>query len=275
MPTPEIKKGFIIENREGYNALKALNYSGAKELLKSPAHYHYSLTAERKETTALRVGSLTHAMILEPHVVSKKFIISPAFDRRTKDGKTAYEEFLKESIGRTVVTEDEWDLSLSVSQSMAGIVSKLKVNFVATELMFVTEICGVTFKCAIDAIGDDGYIYDLKTAEDASPNGFLRAARNYHYNLQAYIYRMAYEMAFGERMQGFRFIVAEKEEPNLGACYQLGPEIMTSASFDFDKIVETYNKCSLLDEWPGYPDEVQTIDFGSKQTTESKSINFA
>ena len=86
---PPIKNGRIIATRKEYDAIHALNYSGAKELLKSPLHYKHYLAAERKETPALRVGSLTHAKVLEPHNAITNFTIAPDVDRRTKDGRLA------------------------------------------------------------------------------------------------------------------------------------------------------------------------------------------
>ena len=56
----------IIPHRVQYDCIEALNYSGSKELLKSPAHYHLYVTAEREQTKALRLGSYVHALVLEP-----------------------------------------------------------------------------------------------------------------------------------------------------------------------------------------------------------------
>lgn len=272
---PPIKNGTIIATRKEYDATPALNYSGAKELLKSPLHYKHYLTAERKETPALRVGSLTHALVLEPEKALVAFAIAPDCDRRTKDGKATYEAFLATLTDRTAVSRDEWQVADTVATSMNAILSRIGVKFLATEFMFVTEIYGVPVKCAIDAVGDDGFLYDLKTTSDeASPRGFIRTAQNYKYNLQAYLYRAAYEMAFGERLQGFRIVAVEKDAPHAGACYSLGTEIMFNASFDFEAAIKSYKSCSALDEWPGYPEDVQVIDIGGKSSTPTP-INFA
>ena len=273
---PPIKNGTIIATRKEYDAIPALNYSGAKYLLTSPLHYKHYLTAERKETPALRVGSLTHAKVLEPIAATTNFTIAPDVDRRTKDGRLAYELFIANAQGKTVVTQDEWELADTVAASMNAILARIGVEFLATEFMFVTEIYGVPVKVAIDGVGSDGFIYDLKTtSDDASPRSFIRTAQNYKYNLQAYIYRMAYEIAFGERLQGFRIVAVEKEPPHAGACYTLGTEIMTNAAFDFEKAITLYKTCSVLDEWPGYPEDVQVIDIAGAKTSTASPINFA
>jgi hypothetical protein len=263
----------IIKTRSEYDSTKALNYSGAKMLLVSPAHYKNYLDKPREETKALRVGSLTHAKVLQPELVHDTFAIAPEIDRRTKQGKETYDEFLKSAEGKTVVSQEEWTLTNDVSSSMRCILNRLGVTFIKTELMFTTEINGCPIKCAIDAVGDDDYLYDLKTCESASAKDFLRSVLNYRYNLQQYFYRSAYESAFGSRLKGFRFIAVEKESPFAGAIFELGAEVITSASFDFERVLTLYKSCTALDQWNGYPEEVQVIDLPSKQT--QAPINFA
>jgi exodeoxyribonuclease VIII len=143
-----------------------------------------------------------------------------------------------------------------------------------TEVMFTTFLGDILVKCAIDGISDDGYIYDLKTCEDASPQGFLQAVRKYRYNLQAYFYRHAVESAFKCRVLGFRFIAVEKEPPYATAVYELGPELMTNAAFDFERVVRLYKDCTASGEWPGYQKEITTIDLAAKPSA-ATNISFA
>lgn len=266
----------IINTRKEYDALAALNYSGSKELLKSPAHYRAYITAPREETKALRIGSFVHSAVLEGNAVTAdKFAALPeGIDRRTKEGKAAYEAFVAATSGKTILNTEEWTLGNNVANAMLKARAAIGVTFTKTEFMFSTDYCGVKLKCAIDALGDDGYLYDLKTTEDASPRGFLQSVRNYRYNLQAHFYRLAYEAAFKTRVNGFRFIAAEKEAPYEFSVYELGPELMTQASFDFEKAVSTYKSCVALDEWPGYGSDVKVIDLSAKPTA-SEGIKFA
>jgi len=254
----------IIKTRADYDATKAINCSGMKELLKSPAHYKASLNADRTESKALRVGSLVHHIVLEEVPAHEKYAVTPdGLDRRTKEGKAAYEVFVASSVGKTIVSADEWDMCDRVAGSMIKARESLGVTFTATELMFSVDYCGTILKSAIDAVGSDGYLYDLKTSEDASAKGFLQSVRSYRYNLQAYFYRLAYEAAFGERIKGFRFIVAEKEAPFEFAIYELGPELMTYAAMDFEAGLKAYKSCVALDEWPGYGSEVKVLDINA------------
>lgn len=264
----------IIKTRQEYNQINALNYSGAKMLLISPAHFKSYLTQPREETKALRVGSLTHAKVLQPEIVDDTFIVSPELDKRTKEGKLLFEQFQAAAGSKTVISKDEWQLTEDVSNTMKQIIKRMNVTFLKTEFMFTTELGGCPVKCAIDALGDDDYLYDLKTCESASPRDFLRSVLQYRYALQAYFYRSAFEGAFASRLKGFRFIAVEKEAPFAGAVYELGVEVMTSAAFDFEKAITLYKTCTALDAWPSYPEDVQVIDINAKPTA-TTPINFA
>jgi exodeoxyribonuclease VIII len=265
-----------IKTRDEYRALPALNYSGAKELLKSPAHYKAYLIKPNEETKALKIGTAVHASVLQPDVALATYALAPEVDRRTKDGKAAWETFVAANAGKVVLTEDEAVLIAGVAASMLATLKTLGVSFTATELMLTGDYCGTPLKVAIDAVGSDGYLYDLKTTEDASPKGFLQSVRVYRYALQAYLYRLVYEQATGNKVRGFRFIATEKAGDGFypSAVYELGPELMTYAIADFNAAATLYKTCAALDEWPAYPVEVQTIDVNAPAKA-ATSINFA
>jgi exodeoxyribonuclease VIII len=270
-----------IKTRAEYDALPALNYSGAKIMLQStPAAYKAHLTAAREETKAFRMGLLTHAFVLEPEAVPLRYAAAPELDRRTKLGKEAFESFSAANAGKTIIPSDEWEICDAVAASMRRRIDTLGFTIQSTELMLTTEYNGVPLKSAIDAVvtdkAGDEWIIDLKTTteEGANPKSFLQTARSFRYPLQAHFYRTVYQAATGKRVRGFIFIVAEKEAPFLSAAYQLGPELMTYAAMDFEQAVAAYKGCVALDEWPGYPAEVVEIDVPAKSAT-SNPINFA
>jgi len=269
----------IIKTRAEYDATKALNNSGLKVLISgSPAHYKAYLETPREETKALRVGSAVHKLALEgPTAFDESFAVFPELDRRTKEGKAAHEALVLANAGKTILTADEGDLVRNVSEAAVRCMERHKIKLTATEYMFATDLAGIRFKAALDGFSsEDGYIYDLKTTggEEGGPHAFLKSVRAFRYNLQAYAYRMAYEAAFGIRMLGFRFIVVEKEPPFASAIYELGPELMTQAAFDFEAGLKTYKACLALDDWPSYPEEIKVIDINSTKTAPTP-IQFA
>ena len=91
-----------------YLALDRLSPSGAKDLLRSPAHYRAARDEPRAETPALRMGSALHCLALEGRAAfAERFAVAPECDRRTKQGKADWATFTEAAGERTVLTAAE------------------------------------------------------------------------------------------------------------------------------------------------------------------------
>lgn len=265
----------IIQTRTEYDSIKALRFSSCRALLKSPAHYLAEQEKPREETKALKLGSAIHHLVLQSDFADHYAIAPGGIDKRTSAGKAAWAEFQTLNAGKTILDPDDAEVIAHVSASMKQKLKELGVSIVQSEMMIAVDYCGCPIKSAIDIVGSDGYLWDLKTtSDDASGRGFLSTVRTFRYNLQAHFYRTAYEIQTGERPRGFRFLVTEKEPPYLSAVYELGPNLMSYAIEDFEKATKLYSQCVLLDQWPGYPEEPQVIDVGAEPRA-TQSISFA
>jgi exodeoxyribonuclease VIII len=261
-----------IHDRKEYRAFPAFNQSAAKHILTSPAHYQAYINTPQEETKALRFGTFVHSAILEPHTLNDLYATAPEVDRRTKEGKETWAAFQTANVGKTILDYEESALGHLVASSARFALKRLGVEFDATEVMYHVDYNGVPLKAAIDGVAGD-YLWDIKTTDDASPSGMLKAIRNYRYNLQAYWYRLVYELATGRRPLGFRFLFIEKEAPFACSICEVGPDLMSWAIADFEKAVTLYKECTASGVWPAYPDDIQVIDV--KSTTTAAPINFA
>ena len=262
-----------IHDRKEYRAFPALNQSAAKVLVaNSPAHYQAYINTPQEETKALKFGTFVHAAVLEPQTLDDLYATAPDVDRRTTAGKQEWAAFQTANVGKTILDYEESALGHLVASSARFALKRNGVEFDATEVMYHVDYCGVPLKAAIDGVAGD-YLWDIKTTDDASAAGMLKAIRNYRYNLQAYWYRLVYELATGRRPLGFRFLFVEKEPPFATAVCEIGPDLMSYAVSDFEKAITLYKDCTASGVWPSYPEEVQVIDI--KSTTTAAPINFA
>jgi len=261
-----------ITDRQEYRAFPALNQSAAKKLLVSPAHYQAYMNTPHEETKALRFGTFVHSAILEPHTLNDLYATAPDVDKRTKEGKAAFAEFATANAGKTILDAEESALGHLVASHAKMALKHHKVAFGVTEAMYHVDYNGIPLKAALDGVCGD-YIWDIKTTDDASPAGMLKSIRNYRYNLQAYWYRLVYELATGHRPLGFRFLFVEKEPPFACSVCEVGPELMSWAIADFEKALTLYRDCTASGVWPAYPDDIQVIDI--KTTSTATPINFA
>jgi exodeoxyribonuclease VIII len=261
-----------IHDRKEYRAFPALNQSAAKHLLVSASHYQAYINTPSEETKALRFGTFVHSAVLEPHTLNDLYATAPDVDRRTKDGKEQWAAFATANAGKTILDAEESAMGHLVASSARHALKTHGVEFDETEVMYHVDYCGVPLKAAIDGVAGD-YLWDIKTTDDASAAGMLKAIRNYRYNLQAYWYRLVYELATGKRCLGFRFLFIEKEPPFAWSICEVGPDLMSYAVSDFERAVTLYKSCTESGVWPSYTQEIQVIDI--KSTTTAAPINFA
>jgi hypothetical protein len=117
----------------------------------------------------------------------------------------------------------------------------------------------------------DGIVVDLKTTEDASPQGFARSIANYGYDMQHAYYLDTLTLAIEQgdlpaefedypaSAKQFVFVVVEKKPPYAVAVYVLDDESVAMGRAKYHNELATYSECDLRGEWPGYGDSVQMI----------------
>jgi hypothetical protein len=170
---------------------RPLSYSSLKEFNKSPRHYVDYLRKERKPTPAMAFGSLLHCLLLTPNEFQKQFFLMPSIDRRTKEGKAAYEDCMKASEGKELVTSEQYDeadnlVNKIVSEShIASVIQGCK----KFEQEWRADINGLPVRGFFDGEADD-YILEVKTANDASPKTIINDFFNRQYHIQAGLYNL-------------------------------------------------------------------------------------
>lgn len=205
-----------------YHAIKALSASGAKLLLRSPAHYLESMTNPREPTAAMKLGTLTHTLLFEPQKFEEEFAISPRFDMRTTIGKKAAQEFQEDNEGKTILDEAQYSRAKAIA-SAAQESPVFKEYFEEggdAEVTMLWDQHRVSCKARVDFICGD-IMLDLKTCQDASPEGFARQIATYKYHLQAAHYMDGFLAVSGIELKKFIFIAVESEAPHAVGIYEL------------------------------------------------------
>jgi exodeoxyribonuclease VIII len=210
------------------------------------------------------VGRAFHTLVLEPHLFSKQFTVSPNVDRRTKEGKVIWEDFVANSYGMSVLTEAELEMLQGMRYSIIG---HTRANQVLSEegdaemtMVFTDEKTGLNLKGRADYITKSGLIVDVKTAEDASPDGFAKSCLAYAYHIQAQMYLRGYKAITGEDAKGFVFICVEKKPPYAVGVYVLDEQALIAGRIELEDNLALYAKCKETGQWPSYGnDEVTTV----------------
>lgn len=247
---------------EEYHRHGSVSKSQLDQFAKSPAHYLASLMTPRKETPAMRIGSIFHGMTLEPERV--KIAVAPVCDKRTKEGKATWEAFCIENAGAEVVTADEGEM-------LNGMAASIKAHPAASALLAGAGIAegscwwyddqsGELCRCRPDLYRRDlGIVVDLKSTKDASPSGFAKAIANYRYHIQNAYYQDGIEAATGDFVKGFVFVAVESSAPYCTAVYQLDMQGVEAGRIEYKRLLLDLADCKAAKKFPGYSDRIETI----------------
>lgn len=245
-----------------YDSIPAVRRSDLWEIRKSPAHYHYAVTHPKEATPALLFGIAAHKFILEPKDFHNCYTLAPDVNRRTKEGKAAWEAFQAElqASGKSFITEDdlnmitEMDAAISANETAAAL---LYTGHHEVPIEWRDLETGESCKCRPDCITEyngQKYIVDYKTTTSCEEGAFERACRTYGYKLQAAMYT---EGVFNNTFEKYKFafVAQEKTPPYAVRVYFCDDGFVDEGLDLFRELMGIYHKCRLADKWPGYEDK--------------------
>ena len=247
-----------------YNSIIGLNYSGAKQILRSPAHYKAWLEAQAEDESdspALKLGRLVHLACLQPKEFLDRVKIEPNVDGRTKEGKAIKEAF-KATLaeGDETVTDELYAQIDGIAESVEFAINTLKPDQSCwvTEKPYTKDFDGITIKGRPDLVfkikGCEALqILDVKTCQSAEPAAFARDIANYKYHLQA---------AFYSELVGttnFFIVAVEKEPPYAYRIYTLDAAALSEGQALMRDAVAAYKQSITFQTWPSYTRNVCEI----------------
>lgn len=260
---------------EQYHRTLGLTKSGLMALKKSPAHFWQWMTSSSEPSTqAMNLGTATHTLVFEPDKWEKEIVVIPedapkkptaAQVKAKKPSEEAlastkwWAEFNKAAENKCIITQDQ----LIQAQGMAAAVhnytdiepllnhpsAKAELSIMANE-----EVNGLQIACKMrcDLLTEDGKtIVDLKTCEDASPEGFSKSFMSLGYWMQAAHY-IAVARRAGLPVERFVFVAVEKHLPYSVCLYELDADSLSKAFSIRQRLLETLANCIATGEYPSY-----------------------
>lgn len=242
--------------QEEYRAYPAVSRSDLFKLKKSPLHYKYATEHAEEPTAALNFGSAAHKYILERDDFGSEFAVAPNIDRRTKDGKAVWAEFVESAENKTVISQEDFEKIKEMAKAIEAhpIASDLIKGQHEVSLFWVDEQTGEECKVRPDCIHKDQrgvLIVDYKTTASVGDGDFEKSCRKYGYKLQSGMYREGYFQNFLEDA-GFAFIAQEKEAPYAVRVYVCTDEYMNEGFDEYRALLGLYHECKLADNFRGF-----------------------
>lgn len=247
-----------------YRAIDAINASALKHAVKSPAHYRYARTAKREQTESQSFGEALHLAVLEPERYTTVVAVSPKFDRRTKQGKADAEAFAAANVGKTIIDEADAEAINAMRESCLACPAVRQIIGASgqCEATALWREAGVDLdaKARFDRISFGAKcIADVKTARDASPEGFARACAQYQYHFSAAWY-MRGALALTSHPFRFTWIALEKEPPYAVAVYEPTERMLDVANNQIESALRRVKDCEETGVYPAYASESTPID---------------
>jgi hypothetical protein len=241
---------------EEYDSIPAYRSHDLTAVTRCP--YTWKNKPKMETTPALLEGRVQHTVFLEHDKFGDEFVIIPDVDRRTKQGKEEYEDFLLTVGNRDQITQKLYQTCMDRRKVVEQYVPK-ETDKVELTCCFTWH--GQPFKCRFDWY-DGEYVWDLKTCRDASPRGFKQAVNNFNYHLQAALYLDACS-SLNLNTKGFRFLAQEKQEPYPYAIYTISSEGLEYARSKNEQALELILECKKSGDYKPYNlNDVQVIELG-------------
>ena len=288
-PTLVDRPGIYQQTNEEYHLGGGVSRSTLwTHFARTPYHARY---ADRKATDPQKLGDATGVAVLEPGTFDARFYRG-SDDRRGK--KWEADEKIASECGKVALTSGQYDDALRMAEYVHRnpMVRKLISGEPSIEqsAYALDESTGELVKVRPDLHNHKlAVMGDLKTAADASPEGFQKSVAEYGYHLQRAMYPLIWEAAGGGRVNAFVFIVVESKKPHPVVIYELDPHAAEEGLEVYRHALDDYHRCMQRERtirheneirknqggkhfddaqleiavrvaWPGLPTKVTTID---------------
>ena len=249
---------YKMSNKD-YHNYPAYSSSDIKKVASSTlAHWKNEV---RKESAAFDLGSAVHAMLLEPEL---NLVVEGTETRRGKDWTAMKED--ADSKGKILLPRKEYQVAEQMTQAamftphVAEIINDThaikEASYFATDSVWGRQ---TDLKCRPDGLlPNKNLMFDIKTCQDASPNGFAKAVRDYSYDIQASFYKHCMELE-GFTIDRFLFICIEKQNPFIVQAHELSNEYLNHSKKRMMDTLKIIKEADMTGDYStGWP-EVNTI----------------
>lgn len=223
---------------------------------------HYLNRDIDSEKDSFRIGRAFHCFLLEPEVFEiEKVVLPDTFDRRSKERKEQYDGWVKAK--RLIVWQSELDNFEKMKESL---LAHPKIGNILTnsenEGVYTSEVGGVKKKVKVD-IQNKGFIFDLKTCNDASPEAFATFITKYDTARQLTFYQDTIQEN-GVTCNGVGIIAIEKEAPFNCAVYTIDNATLDHGRSNYKSLVKKLSdylkdKKEGKNPYTGYSQDVEVL----------------
>lgn len=254
-----------------YHQRPELSSTGARLLLPeykgSPAKFRWEQTHKRT-SRAFDLGHAVHAKVLGVGagvITYPPEHLTPSGNVSTKAATVAWETEQRDA-GFTPISPWEAAKVDAMAEAVLTHATARPIFEVAEhrEVSVFSDIDGVPVRARFDALSGETkngvYAADLKTCDDATPEGFGKSVAKWGYDVQEGHYEETYEASEGRPIDQFFLIAVEKSGPYEVAVHRLPTMWVEMGKKKAAEARRIYKECTESGVWPGYDTEIQFLD---------------
>lgn len=239
-------------NFDEYLKLDKISSTQLKAASKSVYDAYMCLNFPFEPTDAMEFGTAVHTALLEPQLFNKKYKTVPSIDKRKAEYKDALNSVKAEN--KTPLQEDDFNKIKKIYENCRkNIYVSQWLNAADKEKTIIWD----DYKARLDMI-HDGFVIDLKTTRDASPDGFKRQFIQLRYDIQMYHYMLGAQNELDAREDLELFMVAIESSSCEIAVYRVNEMLdFLNTRDNYLIALENLNEAKKLKEIPGkYSSEI-------------------
>lgn len=250
---PAIRSGVVKDG---------LVQDAGRQPIVSPAHIKHSFEGLLvKDSDSLDFGKAMHTILLEPHKFEHEYC---AFDGRRDARTKAYQDFLAENAGKTVLKahgDKSYAWCLRAAQELCKYDEvKPFTEAGAAEVTGQAVIDNIPVKARYDWLSQSkDAIVDIKTSMHIGPIEFWRSFHSFGYGIQLALYREVYRLITDNQLPCF-IIAIENHPPFCCVVYEVPGELLDLQLHLVHRVTKAVGECLETGQWPTFArGEVQPL----------------
>jgi len=236
-------------NADYHNNRSHLSSSALKLLLKSPEQFYAKYVAANAPPEPANdnfiLGTLVHALVLEPATVAIDYAIYPGLRR----SGNVYEEFLSANPGKIVVTAATMLKAQKLAQACFQDSNATEVlQDGLKEYNMIGSILDVPVKVRTDHITPGSHVADVKTS--SMPTGvdfFRQTLTDFDYDLSAALYVEVAKQTHGVQHDFYWPVISKTDF--LCETYKASVSTLSTGMEKVLKAVQLYKQCMASGLW--------------------------
>lgn len=268
--------GQVQMDNDAYHAADGISCSHLKDVEAGERHYWHkrinpNREPEAQDPGAKLLGSATHCAILEPDFLTSRYVSVPedAPKRPTSTQLAAakpsaatleqiawWQDFEAQAAGKEILPFEAWKNCIGMRDAVLAhpVASKLLADIQTEQTFFAIDPeTGTLIKSRPDAMNARrGLMVDVKSARDASPDGFGKQAANLRYDLQPPWYQDVVKAAIGESLPIWAFVAVESTAPYCIGVYYVEEGDIHASRADARRLLNKILACRASGVWPDY-----------------------